>query len=67
MFLKKMDMLSPKITLYYKRNNTHSSKISGVLTIFAYLSVICFGIIYFLRYINREDPTAIHFIGLSKM
>ena len=66
MFLKKMDMLSPKITLYYKRNNTHSSKISGVLTIFAYLSVICFGIIYFLRYINREDPTAYSFYRFVK-
>ena len=29
MFLSKMDMLSPKITLYFRRNNTHSSGISG--------------------------------------
>ena len=61
MFLKAMDMLSPKITLYYKRKNTHSSVISGILTIIANILILCFGIIYFLRYINRENPKAYSF------
>ena len=61
MFLKKLDMLSPKITLYYQRKNTHASEISGILTLIAYIFVLCFGIIYFSKFINRENPTAYSF------
>ena len=66
MFLKRMDMLSPTITLYYKSENTHSSVISGILTIIAYVLIICFGIIYFLRYINRVNPTTYSFYRFVK-
>ena len=56
-----MDMLSPKITLYFRRNNTHSSGISGILTIISYILILYFVIIYFLRYIKRENPTIYSF------
>ena len=56
-----MDMLSPKITLYFRRNNTHSSGISGILTIITYILILYFVIIYFLRYIKRENPTIYSF------
>ena len=61
MFLKKFDMLSPHITLYYKRKNIHPSAISGVLTLIVYIFILVVGIIYFIRYINRENPTAYFF------
>ena len=32
MFLKKIDLLSPPISLFYKRLPSHSSFISGILT-----------------------------------
>ena len=61
MSLSQLDMLSPHITLYYKQKNTHSSVISGILTICAYLSILTFVLIYLVRYINRENPTAYFF------
>ena len=61
MFLKELDILSPHITLYYNQKSTHSSVISGVLTIFVYLSILTFVLIYLVRFINRENPTAYFF------
>ena len=56
-----MDMLSPHITLYYKRKSIHPSAISGVLTLIVYIFLLVVGLIYFIRYINRENPTAYFF------
>ena len=61
MSLSQLDMLSPHITLYYKQKNTHSSVISGILTICAYLSILTFVLLYLVRYINRENQTAYFF------
>ena len=57
MFFRKIDNLSPPITLYYKYKDSHSSPISGILTIFAYMTVISFGFVYILKCLNRENPT----------
>ena len=54
-------MLSPKITLYYKQKNTHASVISGILTIIALSLIIIFTVMYFIRYANKENPTAYFF------
>ena len=61
MFLKKFDMLSPPITLYYKGDDKHSSIFSAVLSIVAYTIVFTFGVYYALEFINRENPTAYFF------
>ena len=61
MFLRKVDMLSPRITLYYRRKNIHSSPISGILTIIAYLLIFMFTFYYMQRYLYRENPTAYFF------
>ena len=61
MFLKQLDMLSPRITLYYKRKNKHASIISGILTLFSFASILGLLIPYIIRYINRENPTAYFF------
>ena len=39
MFLKQIDILSPEITLCYKGNLSHSSSLSGLLTIIAFNSL----------------------------
>jgi len=61
MFIKKFDLLSPPITLYFKGENVHSSTFSGILSIIAYLIVIAFGIFYTIDFINKESPTAYFF------
>ena len=61
MFLRKVDMLSPRITLYYRRKNIHSSPISGFLTIIAYLLIFMFTFYYMYRYLHRENPTTYSF------
>ena len=65
--LSTIDMLSPKITLYYKQKNKHNSPISGVLTIIAFGFILSFVFIFFLRYIKRENPIAYFLTDTSKM
>ena len=61
MFIKKFDMLSPPITLYFRGDDKHPSIFSGLLTIVAYTIVFIFGVYYALEFINRENPTAYFF------
>ena len=61
MFLKKLDMLSPSITLYYKEESQHSSIFSGILSIIAYTLVTIGGFYYGLEFINKESPKAYFF------
>ena len=56
MFLKKFDMLSPKITLYYNKKNIHASPISGVITIIAFLFILTFGILGLISCLYRKEP-----------
>ena len=61
MFIKKLDWLSPPITLYFKGETQHSSIFSGILSICAYILVFIAIIYYFLGYIRRENPKAYFF------
>ena len=61
MFIKKFDMLSPPITLYFRGDDKHPSIFSGILTFVAYTIVFIFGVYYALEFINRENPTAYFF------
>ena len=61
MFLKRIDILSPPITLFYKGENSHPSIFSGILSFLAYGVCIAFFIYYAMNYINRESPTAFFF------
>ena len=58
MFLREIDMLSPHITLYHKRKNIHPSVFAGILTLIAYIFILVVSLIYFIRFINRENLTA---------
>ena len=57
MILKKSDLLSPHITLYFKGDSIHSSIFSGILTIIAYIAIFSFSIYYTVGYIYRYNPT----------
>ena len=54
MFLKKIDILSPEITLFYKGSLSHSSIISGILTIIAFVIIIFFSACYATELLNRK-------------
>ena len=61
MFLKKFDVISPPITLYFKGDSMHSSIFSGILTIIVYLIIFIFGVYYDLEFIQKTNPTAFFF------
>ena len=59
MLIKKMDWLSPPITLYFKGETQHRSIFSGILSICAYILIFSDTIYYFLEYIQRKSPKLI--------
>ena len=61
MFLKKLDWISPPITLYFKGEGAHVSIYSGILSIVAYVITFAATIYYALGFINRESPKAYFF------
>ena len=61
MFFKKLDRISPLITFSFKGDNMHSSILSGILSILAYIATTVFGIYYALEFIKKEKPSAYFF------
>ena len=59
--LKKIDFLSPPITLYYKGEDQHQSIASAILTFICYSLVLTATIYYFLGFINKDSPKAYFF------
>jgi len=54
MILKKIDFISSEITLFYKGSLSHSSIISGIISLITCSIIICISIYHFLRLIYRE-------------
>ena len=61
LYIKKFDMLSPPITLYFKGEDQHHSIFSAILSIIAYVLVVAAAIYYFLGFINKDNPKAYFF------
>ena len=61
MILKEVDFLSPQITLNYKGSLSHSSILSGILSIISFLIIIIFAICYSTDLIKRENPKVFYF------
>ena len=61
MIIKEIDFLSPPVTFYHKGSLSHSSIVSGLLSAFALLIILAFGIFYSLDLINHKNPTAFFF------
>ena len=58
MFLKKIDFLSPDITLFHKGDNSHSSWMSGIVSLIQAIILISCGVYFFLDFINHREPKA---------
>ena len=58
MLIKKLDFLSPKITLYHKGSLSHNSWMSGILSILSWTIIILCGVYYSLDLIKRQNPKA---------
>ena len=54
MFLKKIDFLSPPISLFYKGFPSHSSWVSGILTIIGFALILSFSIYQLTHLFNRD-------------
>ena len=61
MLFRKLDFLSPPITFYHHGFLTHSSVISGIISITSIAIIISSAIYYSLELINRNDPKVFSF------
>ena len=61
MFVKKLDYLSPSITFYYQGAHSHSSIISGIISIISIIIIFAFSIYYFHELIMRKSPNVYFF------
>ena len=61
MIIKKLDWLSPPITLYFKGENQHSSIVSAILSIICYALVFASAVYYILEFVHRSNPKAYFF------
>ena len=60
MFLKKLDFISPTITIYYKGSLKHSSIVSGILSIISVLFIIFMTLFYLFDIIQNKNTTVSH-------
>ena len=56
MFLKKLDMISPPITIFFKGHSSHPTIISGILTLAVCFISCYFGIRYTIEFIRHQNP-----------
>ena len=61
MIIKKLDILSPPITFYYKGGLSHSSIVSGILSIITFMRIIFFGFYYSSFVIMRLNPKTYYY------
>ena len=61
MFIKNFDYLSPPITFYYQGAHSHTSIISGILSIISIIIIIIFAGYYLYELISRKDLNAFYF------
>ena len=59
--IRRLDFLSPPITLYYKGENSHSSIFAGLLTIIVYSICLMFIIFYAIEFIKKSNPQVCYY------
>ena len=57
-FLKKIDLISPNITLYFKGLRQHKSNPSAILAIISYILILASAIYYSLQFFRKNSPKA---------
>ena len=60
--LKFLDFISPPITLYYKGESKHTSKMSILLSFLSITTLLVLSIIYCLDFILHKNPTSYYYI-----
>ena len=66
MFIKYLDFLSPRITFYHKGLLSHSSMLSGIISIIAITCIIILGIYYSSEIIERKNPNISYYKNFEK-
>ena len=66
MFIKKLDYLSPPVTFYYQGSLSHSSIVSGIISIISILLLFIQIVYYTLDIINRKGVNAFYFNTFRK-
>ena len=61
MIFKKVDFISPTITLYHKGYLSHSSILSGILSIICFAWILSIAIYFSLDIIQRQNPSVFYF------
>ena len=61
MFIKYFDYLSPRVTFYYKGYLSHSSIVSGILSIIAIIFIAIIAGYFSIEMIQRNKPNAFYF------
>jgi hypothetical protein len=56
MFIKRLDFISPPVTIYYQGYLSHSSIISGIISIISIAFIFALAFYFSLDIIKRKDP-----------
>ena len=59
--LKKLDFISPEITLFYRGRESHASILSGILSILVFLGLLGITIYLSIDVIAKQHPTSFYF------
>ena len=63
MFIKQIDLISPRVTFYHKGYLAHSSILSGILSIISIVLIAVIAVSFSLEIIKRENPNSSYFIS----
>ena len=61
MFIRNLDYLSPYITLYHEGSLSHSSIVSGIISIISFLLIIIMTVYFSLDVFQRKNPSAFYY------
>ena len=61
MFIRNLDYISPPITLYHEGSLSHSSIVSGILSIMSFILIIAVAVYFSLDLIQRRNPSAFYY------
>ena len=66
MFIKRLDFISPPVTIYYQGYLSHSSIISGIISIISISFILALAIYFSLDIIKREDPNVFSYNSFTE-
>ena len=59
MFIRNLDYISPPITLYHEGSLSHSSIVSGILSIMSFILNNSYCSLFFFRFNSKEKSSCI--------